>query len=34
MGPREILRGLWHWTAPHPKIGIEEGTYFVQPARG
>lgn len=30
MHPREILHGLWHWTAPHPKIGIEVSTYFVR----
>lgn len=33
MEPREILPGLWHWTASHPKIGIEVSSYFVQPAR-
>ncbi|MBW2270364.1 MAG: hypothetical protein JRH16_17500 [Deltaproteobacteria bacterium] len=33
MQPREILPGLWHWTAAHPKIQIEVSTYFVRPAR-
>jgi hypothetical protein len=33
MEPREILPGLWHWTTPHPKIGIEVSTYFVQAPR-
>lgn len=33
MQPREILPGLWHWTAPHPKIKIEVSTYFVAPVR-
>lgn len=26
---REIAPGLWHWTARHPKIGIEVSSYFV-----
>lgn len=25
----EIAPGLWHWTARHPKIGIEVSSYFV-----
>jgi hypothetical protein len=25
----EISRGLWHWTAHHPRIGIEVSSYFV-----
>jgi hypothetical protein len=25
----EITPGLWHWTARHPKIGIEVSSYFV-----
>jgi hypothetical protein len=33
MEPREILPGLWHWTAAHPKIGIEVSSYFLAPAR-
>lgn len=30
---REILPGLWHWTAPHPKIRIEVSSYWVPHAR-
>jgi hypothetical protein len=26
---QEIAPGLWHWTARHPKIGIEVSSYFV-----
>ena len=25
----EIAPGLWHWTARHPRIGIEVSSYFV-----
>jgi glyoxylase-like metal-dependent hydrolase (beta-lactamase superfamily II) len=25
----EIVPGLWHWTANHPKIGVEVSSYFV-----
>ena len=25
----EILPGIFHWTAPHPKIGIDVSSYFV-----
>jgi len=25
----EITTGVWHWTARHPKIGIEVSSYFV-----
>jgi glyoxylase-like metal-dependent hydrolase (beta-lactamase superfamily II) len=25
----EILPGLWHWTAPHPRIQIEVSSYFL-----
>jgi hypothetical protein len=25
----EITSGLWHWTARHPRIGIEVSSYFV-----
>lgn len=29
----EIASGLWHWTARHPKIGIEVSSYYlVEPA--
>ena len=33
MEPREILAGLWHWTASHPKIRIEVSCYWVEHAR-
>ncbi len=33
MPPREILPGLWHWTASHPKIGIDVSSYWVAHAR-
>jgi glyoxylase-like metal-dependent hydrolase (beta-lactamase superfamily II) len=26
---KEIRPGLWHWTARHPKIGIEVSSYYV-----
>lgn len=26
---KEILPGLWHWTAEHPKIHIQVSSYFV-----
>jgi hypothetical protein len=26
---KEIAPGIWHWTAKHPKIGIEVSSYFV-----
>ncbi len=29
----EILPGLFHWTAVHPRIKIEVSSYYVQPAR-
>lgn len=29
---REILPGLFHWTAVHPKIRIEVSSYWVEPA--
>jgi hypothetical protein len=25
----EITPGVWHWTAPHPKIGINVSSYFL-----
>jgi hypothetical protein len=25
----EIARGIWHWTATHPRIGIEVSSYFL-----
>lgn len=33
MGPQEILPGLWHWTASHPKIRIDVSSYWVAAAR-
>lgn len=30
---REILPGLFHWTAVHPKIRIEVSSYWLEPAR-
>jgi hypothetical protein len=29
---REILPGIHHWTAIHPKIGTEVSSYYVEPA--
>ena len=26
---REIAPGIWHWTAEHPRIGIEVSSYFL-----
>lgn len=33
MEPREILPGLFHWTAAHPKIKIEVSSYWLADAR-
>jgi hypothetical protein len=30
---REILPGLFHWTAVHPRIRIEVSSYYLRPAR-
>jgi hypothetical protein len=30
---REILPGILHWKARHPKIGVEVSSYYVEPAR-
>jgi hypothetical protein len=27
---REILPGVFHWTAPHPRIGIEVSSYWLE----
>lgn len=27
---REIAPGLWHWTAPHARIGIDVSSYFLE----
>jgi hypothetical protein len=29
----EITPGVWHWTAPHPRIGIEVSSYFLTEPR-
>src|SRR2546425_1202879 len=26
---REIAPGLWHWTAPHPRIHLEVSSYYL-----
>ena len=33
MGIREILPGVFHWTAVHPEIRIEVSCHYVAPAR-
>lgn len=33
MTPREILPGVFHWTATHPKIGIEVSSHLLGDAR-
>lgn len=30
---REIAAGLWHWTAPHDRIGIEVSAYYLEAER-
>lgn len=30
---REIAPGLWHWTGPHERIGIEVSTYYLEAER-
>lgn len=30
---REILPGIFHWTATHPKIRMEVSSYYLQPER-
>jgi hypothetical protein len=30
---REVLEGIHHWTALHPRIGMEVSSYYVAPAR-
>lgn len=29
----EIGPGLWHWTASHPRIGVDVSTYYLEPER-
>jgi hypothetical protein len=31
--PRELIDGLFHWTAVHPNIGSRVSSYYVAPAR-
>jgi hypothetical protein len=31
--PRELVDGLFHWTAVHPNIGSRVSSYYVAPAR-
>ena len=26
---KELAPGIWHWTAPHPNIGIEVSSYWI-----
>jgi glyoxylase-like metal-dependent hydrolase (beta-lactamase superfamily II) len=26
---RELTRGIWHWTAPHPNIGVDVSSYWI-----
>ena len=33
MIPREILPGVFHWTATHPKIGVEVSSHFLADAK-
>lgn len=33
MTPREILPGVFHWTATHPKIGIEVSSHLLADAK-
>jgi glyoxylase-like metal-dependent hydrolase (beta-lactamase superfamily II) len=28
--PEEIIPGVWHWTAPHPNIGSEVSSYWIE----
>jgi hypothetical protein len=28
---REIADGVWHWTAKHPKIGVDVSSYLLEP---
>jgi hypothetical protein len=30
---REIAPGIWHWTAPHPRIGIDVSSYYLPAER-
>ena len=30
---RELAPGIWHWTAPHPNIGIDVSSYWIPQLR-
>jgi len=30
---RELTPGIWHWTAPHPNIGVEVSSYWIPELR-
>jgi hypothetical protein len=30
---REVIGGVYHWTAVHPRTGMEASSYYVEPAR-
>jgi glyoxylase-like metal-dependent hydrolase (beta-lactamase superfamily II) len=30
---RELSPGLWHWTVPHDRIGVEVSSYYLEPER-
>jgi hypothetical protein len=30
---REVIDGVYHWTAVHPNTGMEASSYYVEPAR-
>jgi hypothetical protein len=31
--PRQVVPGIWHWTARHEGIGLDVSSYYVEPAR-
>ena len=33
MAVKEIAPGVWHWTAPHDRIGVEVSSYYLMPER-
>jgi glyoxylase-like metal-dependent hydrolase (beta-lactamase superfamily II) len=32
-GMHELARGIWHWTAPHPNIGVDVSSYWIPELR-
>lgn len=30
---REVVNGVFHWTAVHPNTGLEAGSHYIEPAR-